>query len=68
MKDRILPTLFNKKEECCGCTACYAVCSKAAIVMKADNEGFEYPTVIAEKCVLCYQCLTVCPLKRKEEI
>ena len=63
MKDRALPILFARKEECCGCTACYAICPKEAISMEIDEEGFEYPKVDAGKCVLCYQCLTVCPIK-----
>ena len=52
------------KEECCGCTACYAICPKEAIAMVEDEEGFEYPQVDESKCVRCYQCLKVCPFKR----
>lgn len=58
-----LPVLFKEKEECCGCSACYAVCPKNAICMVADEDGFEYPQVDAEKCVRCYLCLKVCPFK-----
>lgn len=57
------PILYDKKEECCGCTACYAICPKQAINMFADDEGFDYPYVNNEKCVKCYLCLTVCPNK-----
>ena len=42
---RKVPTLYKRKEECCGCTACYAICPKEAISMVADEEGFEYPQV-----------------------
>lgn len=58
-----IPVLYNRKEECCGCTACYAICPKKAISMIEDEEGFEYPTIEDEKCVRCLQCLKVCPLK-----
>lgn len=58
-----VPVLYSKKEECCGCTACYAVCPKDAITMVQDEEGFEYPVVNEKKCVFCYQCLRVCPIK-----
>ena len=61
MKD--LPVLFEHKEDCCGCTACYAICSKQAIFMQLDEEGFDYPVIDEEKCVRCYQCLKVCPIK-----
>lgn len=40
-----IPILYNRKEECCGCTACYAVCSRNAICMVKDEEGFEYPEI-----------------------
>lgn len=59
-----LPVLFERKEECCGCTACYAVCPKLAISMKEDEEGFEYPEVDETKCVGCHLCLRVCPMKQ----
>ena len=53
----------KRKEECCGCTACYAICPKEAISMVEDEEGFEYPQIDESKCVRCYQCLKVCPFK-----
>lgn len=58
-----LPILYKRKEECCGCTACYAICPKEAISMVEDEEGFEYPQIDESKCVRCYQCLKVCPFK-----
>ena len=58
-----LPVLFKEKVECCGCSGCYAACPKNAISMVADEDGFEYPQVDAEKCIRCYLCLRVCPFK-----
>lgn len=65
-----VPVLFERKSECCGCTACYAKCPKSAIRMDEDEEGFEYPKIDASKCVCCYQCVKVCPftLARKGQI
>lgn len=60
---RKIPTLFNRKEECCGCTACYAICSSSAIYMIADEEGFLYPKINDSRCFGCLQCLKVCPIK-----
>lgn len=57
------PILYERKEDCCGCTACYAICPKEAISMEPDEEGFDYPRVNFEKCVRCYMCLKVCPIK-----
>lgn len=52
----------NKKQDCCGCTACAAICPKDAIIMKEDNEGFLYPTVDKENCIDCGACERVCPI------
>lgn len=61
-----IPVLYKKKDECTGCTACYAVCRKKAISMVEDEYGFLYPTIDSTKCVRCYVCLKVCPLKKQE--
>ena len=29
---KAIPVLYERKEDCCGCTACYAICPKSAIV------------------------------------
>ena len=61
--EKIKPILFNRLEECCGCTACYAICPREAISMVEDEEGFEYPQIDEGKCIKCYQCIEVCPIK-----
>ena len=58
-----MPILYKHKEECCGCTACYAICPKGAISMVEDEEGFDYPIIDESKCIQCYQCIKVCPFK-----
>lgn len=61
MTEKMIPILYERNEECCGCTACYAICPKRAITMIEDTEGFEYPKIEEDKCVKCYLCLKVCP-------
>lgn len=58
-----IPILYDRKEMCCGCTACYAVCPKGAIQMIEDEEGFMYPKINEDLCVCCYRCIKVCPIK-----
>lgn len=55
--------IYNKKEECSGCTACLSVCSKKAITMVEDKEGFLYPKVDKKLCINCGACIKVCHLK-----
>lgn len=55
------PILYSKKEECCGCGACAAICNHHAINMQEDEEGFFYPNLIESRCIKCYQCIRVCP-------
>ena len=62
-----IPVLYENKVDCCGCTACYAICPKNAISMQPDEEGFVYPVVDVEKCIRCYMCLKVCPIKEAKK-
>ena len=50
------------KENCCGCTACAAICPKSCIEMKEDSEKFLYPIIDAQKCIQCGLCEFVCPI------
>ena len=67
MNDKAEVVLYVRKEDCCGCTACYAVCERGAISMIEDEEGFAYPRVNYEKCIRCCKCLKVCPIKNKRD-
>lgn len=58
--------LYETKYDCCGCSACYSICSVNAIHMVADDEGFQYPYINQDLCVNCGKCEMVCPLKVKE--
>ena len=58
-----LPILYERKEDCCGCTACYTICPKGAISMQEDEEGFSYPHINENACIRCFQCIDICPIK-----
>ncbi len=47
-------------KDCCGCTACEAVCPKDAISMVPDAMGFKYPKVDYDKCIECGLCEKTC--------
>ena len=65
--EKNLPVLYQKRENCCGCTACFAICPVQAISMLPDEEGFLYPVVDAEKCIRCYKCISVCAFKKDQK-
>lgn len=65
--NKTLPVLFEHKENCCGCSACFAICPAHAIIMSPDEEGFLYPIVNEERCMQCYLCLSVCVFKKGQE-
>lgn len=53
--------VYDKKKDCCGCSACYNICPTDAIEMIADEEGFLYPLIDQDLCIDCYECRDVCP-------
>ncbi|PKQ20643.1 MAG: (Fe-S)-binding protein [Actinobacteria bacterium HGW-Actinobacteria-6] len=58
------PQIVVLAVECCGCTACAAICPAGAIVMCADDEGFVYPEIDRAVCTACMLCVRVCPMRR----
>lgn len=57
-----MESVYIKKEDCCGCSACYSICANHAITMKPDEEGFLYPQIDQSRCVDCCRCTDICPL------
>ncbi len=54
---------IERKEDCCGCSACLAACPVDAIQLIADKEGFQYPQIDKDKCIDCGKCDRTCPIK-----
>lgn len=52
---------------CSGCSACAAVCPRAAIHIEADPEGFLRPRIDERRCTACGQCSRVCPVLHPAE-
>lgn len=55
-----MKSIFDKNQDCCGCTACKSICPKQAIEMKYDEEGFLYPKIDQDLCINCGMCKEVC--------
>lgn len=53
-------SVYDKKEDCCGCTACQHICPTKSIEMKSDEEGFLYPKINQELCIDCGLCKKAC--------
>ena len=58
----------SDRRDCCGCTACASICSRKAIKMMQDEEGFSYPVTDQSLCNQCGLCETVCPVISKESL
>ena len=59
---------ISNKADCCGCTACMAICPKCCISMTTDNEGFRYPSIDTIVCINCGLCERACPIINHKEI
>ncbi len=55
---------YKITDMCCGCGACTTVCSKGAITVSLNSEGFQHYDIDTDKCVKCGRCKTVCPMTR----
>lgn len=55
--------IYTQKKDCCGCGGCMQICSRNAIEMIQDDEGFAYPNINSERCIECGLCENVCPIK-----
>lgn len=63
----MIPVLYNKPEDCCGCRACANSCPKDAISFCSDEYGFLYPTIDEGKCIGCNLCVKSCVFTRIDE-
>ena len=67
MVHKMLKTVYEEKDKCYGCGLCAHICESKAITMKADSEGFLYPSIDSKKCVNCRQCANQCIAKMSND-
>lgn len=46
---------------CSSCAACANICTRNAITMQLDTEGFYRPVIDNQKCISCGACEKICP-------
>ncbi|WFA08428.1 Coenzyme F420 hydrogenase/dehydrogenase, beta subunit C-terminal domain [Tissierella sp. Yu-01] len=57
-----MESVYSRREECCGCSACFNICPTDAISMIPDEEGFLYPLIDQDTCIDCNKCVNSCPI------
>ena len=60
-----MKSVYDRKENCCGCSACKQICPTQSIQMQEDENGYLYPIIISDSCIECGACIEVCPLRNK---
>lgn len=56
------------RNQCTGCTACASICSRKAIEMIEDKNGFVFPRIDEKACIECGLCVRTCPLLLKNNL
>lgn len=62
----MMPELYSKTQDCCGCQACGNACPVDAISYVENDYGFLYPKIDAENCMQCGRCASVCDFHKQE--
>lgn len=52
--------ILHIDESCTGCGACVSACTKSALTLQYNAEGFYYPVLDKEKCIDCKLCEKSC--------
>ncbi len=67
MVNKVLPVLCKDKE-CTGCMACLNSCSKGALCIIHNEEGFYRPSLDVDKCIGCLLCEKSCPILHTKDL
>ena len=60
-----LTNIGKRLAQCYGCSSCDFICPNSAISFVANDHGFFYPKVEADKCINCGLCTQVCPITKE---
>ncbi len=53
--------MVKLQKNCCGCSACAAVCPRKCTTMQRDGQGFYRPVINTSLCTNCDLCKSICP-------
>ena len=59
--------ILSNINDCCGCSACMQACPQKCITMKMNYEGFLYPFINENNCIVCRKCQSVCPILNEKQ-
>ena len=50
-------------ERCKGCELCISYCPTDVLALSTEFnvKGYHFPTVVADECIVCQACATICP-------
>lgn len=51
--------------KCIGCNNCANICTKGAIILEENQDGFIYPKIDLNKCTNCGMCIKKCPIDQQ---
>lgn len=60
--------ILDIKDTCTGCGACVSSCSKGALQLEYDAEGFYFPVHNATRCIDCNLCEKACHILNTEHL
>ena len=63
-----MKTITEDTIRCTGCRACEKACTRGAISMTKNAEGFLYPQIDETNCIDCGICKRICPAEKIVEL
>ena len=56
-----MDTVYREEKNCSGCGYCVHICTKKAISLKENTDGYIFPVINQDQCINCGICRKTCP-------